>query len=287
MELLQLQYFYESAKTENFAKTAEKYFVPTSSVSGGVRRLEKELGCQLFDRSSNQLFLNQNGKRLFQALQIAFTEVGEAIKDLTCTEDTRPIRMLVRAMRGNITDYIIEHYRTKPHIQFQINFDNEEQSFEKYDIIIDEASNLYPDYDSIELCHMRLRLVVSQDNPLCRKKLTMKQLAKQPFISLGEQSHMHKILLSACKKAGFSPIICVRSNDMKYYEKLVESGIGIGIERDNPKSMRTRSIAYLDVADFSEESVVCAYFKKEAAYGNVEQFLTFLNSKDFLFGQAP
>ena len=74
---------------------------------------------------------------------------------------------------------------------------------------------------------------------------------------------------------------------MKYYEKLVESGIGIGIERDNPKSMRTRSIAYLDVADFSEESVVCAYFKKEAAYGNVEQFLTFLNSKDFLFGQAP
>ena len=33
MELLQLRYFYESAKNENFAKTAEKYMVPASSVS--------------------------------------------------------------------------------------------------------------------------------------------------------------------------------------------------------------------------------------------------------------
>ena len=93
---------------------------------------------------------------------------------------------------------------------------------------------------------------------------------------------MHKILLNACQKAGFFPNVSVRSNDMKYYEKLVESGIGIGIERENPKNMRTRDIAYLDVADFYEESIVCAYFKKEAAYGNVEQFLSFLSSKDFL-----
>ncbi len=282
MELLQLQYFYESAKTENFAKTAEKHMVPTSSVSGAVRRLEKELNCQLFDRSSNRLFLNQNGKRLYQALQVAFDEIDQAVKDLTSTEDFRPIRMLVRAMRGNITDYVIEYNRARPHIQFQINFDNEGQDFEKYDIIIDENTNQYPDREWVELCHMRLRLVVSQDSPLCRKKLSMKQLSQQSFISLGEQSHMHKTLISACEKAGFSPSIGVRSNDMKYYEKLVESGIGIGIERDNPKNMRTRNIAYLDVTDFSEESVVCAYYKKDAAYGNIEQFLSFLSMKNFM-----
>ena len=148
MEILQLQYFYESAKSENFAKTAEKHFVPTSSVSSSVRRLEKELGCTLFDRSSNRLTLNQNGKRLFQALQIAFDAVGQAMKDLSAAnEDNREIRMLVRAMRGNITDYIIEHNREKPQIRFQINFDNAEEDFEKYDIIIDEKTDLYPNYE--------------------------------------------------------------------------------------------------------------------------------------------
>lgn len=283
MELLQLQYFFESAKTENFAKTAEKHFVPTSSVSGSVRRLEKELGCKLFDRTSNRLSLNQNGKRLFQALQVAFDEISQAVKDLTyINEDDREIKMLVRAMRGNITEYIIEHNRLKPHIRFQINFDIAEQDFEKYDIIIDEKTDLYPTHERIELCHMRLRLAVCGDSPLCRRKLTMKQLSSQPFLSLGERSNMHMILMDACRKAGFRPNIIVRSNDMKYYEKLVESGIGIGIERDNPKSLQQRKIAYLEVSDFVEESVVYAYFKKKTVYGNVEQFLLFLKSKDFL-----
>lgn len=282
MELLQLQYFFESAKTENFAKTAQKHYVPTSSVSGSVRRLEKELGCQLFERSSNRLTLNHNGKRLFQALQIAFDEIDSAVKDLTTVSDDREIRMLVRAMRGNITDYIIEYNRTKPQVRFQINFDNASQDFEKYDIIIDERSDLYPTYERLELCHMRLRLVVSRDSPLARKKLTMRQLSSQQFITLGEQSHMHKLLLDACKKAGFCPNISIRSNDMKYYEKLIESGIGIGVERNNPKSIQQRNIAYLDISDFVEESIVFAYFKKEAAYGNVQQFLQFLYRKDFI-----
>lgn len=282
MELLQLQYFFESAKTENFAKTAGKHFVPTSSVSGSVRRLEKELGCQLFDRSSNRLTLNRNGKRLFQALQVAFDEIDSAVKDLTTVEDNREIRILVRAMRGNVTDYIIEYNRTMPHVQFQINFDNADQDFEKYDIIIDERSDLYPTHERMELCHMRMRLVVSRNSSLSRKKLTMKQLSAHQFITLGEQSHMHKTLLDACKKAGFHPNISIRSNDMKYYEKLVDSGIGIGVERDNPKNMRLRNISYLDVSDFVEESVVFAYYKKEAAYGNIAQFLQFLSSKDFM-----
>lgn len=283
MELLQLQYFFESAKTENFARTAQQHFVPTSSVSGSVRKLEKELGCQLFDRSSNRLSLNQNGKRLYQALEIAFDAISQAVKDLTeVQEDEREIRILVRAMRGNITDYIIEHNRLKPHLRFQINFDSAEQNFDHYDMIIDEKTDRYAHHEETELCRMRLRLVTSRDNPLCRKKLTMKQLASQSFVALGEDSNMHHVLMTACARAGFHPNIIVRSNDMKYYEKLVESGIGIGIERDSPKNLQHRNIAYLEVSDFNVESAVCAYYKKESAYGSVAQFLHFLQGKDFL-----
>lgn len=55
MEMLQLKYFLESAKSESFAKTAEKYMVPASSVSASVKCLEQELGCSLFDRSCNRI----------------------------------------------------------------------------------------------------------------------------------------------------------------------------------------------------------------------------------------
>ncbi len=283
MEILQLQYFLESAKTENFAKTAEKHFVPTSAVSSSIRRLEQELGCKLFDRSSNRLSLNQNGKRFYQAVQIAHDEVSQAIRDLSQSAgEDREIRMLVRAMRGNITEYVIAYNRAMPHVRFKIHFDTADRDFEAYDIIIDEKNDNYPDRERLELCHMRLRLTTSSSNPLCRRKLTLRQLAHQPFISLGETSSMHKLLVSACNRAGFTPDICMVSNDMKYYEKLVESGIGIGIERHNPKSLQQRDIAYLDVADFNEESTVFAYYKKTAPRSNLNHFLQFLSSKDFL-----
>ena len=38
MEILQLRYFYESAKTGSFARTAEAFMVPTTSVSASVKR---------------------------------------------------------------------------------------------------------------------------------------------------------------------------------------------------------------------------------------------------------
>ena len=74
MEMLQLRYFYDSAKSENFTLTAQKYDVPTTSVSAAIRRLEQELGCKLFDRSYNRIILNANGKRFQQALCIAFSD---------------------------------------------------------------------------------------------------------------------------------------------------------------------------------------------------------------------
>ena len=78
MEILQLRYFLESAENESFAKTAEKYKVPATSVSASVKRLEKELGCALFHRSCNRIVLNDQGKRLLQSLRIVFEELDGA-----------------------------------------------------------------------------------------------------------------------------------------------------------------------------------------------------------------
>ncbi|MBQ6875008.1 MAG: LysR family transcriptional regulator, partial [Lachnospiraceae bacterium] len=104
MEILQLRYFYESARQESFAKAAEKYMVPATSVSASVKRLEKELGCELFHRSCNRISLNDNGKRLLTSLSKIFDELDQTVNSLTsATTDTREIKMLVRAMRNVIT----------------------------------------------------------------------------------------------------------------------------------------------------------------------------------------
>jgi len=280
MEILQLRYFFESAKNESFAKTAEKYAVPATSVSASVKRLETELGCPLFHRSCNRIMLNENGKRLQQSLATVFEELDRAVDSLTSiSTDTREIKMLVRAMRREIMDHIIAYKEKHPRIAFKTVFDFEETDFESYDIIIDEKKPSYPSYECVDLYKTKLRLRVAADSPLCQKKLTLKQLANQPFISIGKNNGTHRILIDACKRAGFTPNIVVQTNDLLCTQRCVEAGVGIGIAREYPQSKQEPNTVCLDVADFNEEQIICIYYKKQGAYGNVEHFLNFLKGK--------
>ena len=43
MNLRELEYFYETAQTQNISRTAEKFLVPASTVSTAIKKLEKEL----------------------------------------------------------------------------------------------------------------------------------------------------------------------------------------------------------------------------------------------------
>lgn len=277
MEILQLRYFFESAKNESFTKTAEKFMVPTSSVSASVRLLEKELGCKLFDRAYNRIMLNNNGKRLQQTLFSVFSELDNTIRDLSdVNSDKREIKMLVRAMRNKITDYIIAYNKQYPNITFKIVFDYENSSFENYDIIIDEKTDVYSGYERLELFNMRIRMISASNSHLVGRKLTLKQLYNQSFISLSEKSNMHKILIRACKGAGFSPNIVAQINDMGCHEKMIASGLGIGLARENAYMGGSKNVSYLDITDFDERYVVYAYYKKESAYGNVKKFIDFL-----------
>ncbi|MEE1042503.1 MAG: LysR family transcriptional regulator, partial [Clostridia bacterium] len=270
MEILQLRYFFESAKFESFAKTAQKYMVPITSVSASVKRLENELGCTLFDRQANGILINDNGRKLLKSMYVIFGELDDITEILSDKDaDTREIKMLVCAMRGQITDYIIEYKTKHPHISFKTVFDFDEINVDDYDIIIDDKPQEYKDYENFELCSNRIMLKAASDSPLCNRRITLKQLRNQSFLSMGEQSSMHQILINACKRSGFSPNIVVQTNDTQCYKKCLESGIGIGLGRDNPREYNN-NVQFLNVTDFDARQTVYAFYKKQHAYGNVE-----------------
>lgn len=280
MELLQLRYFYESAKTESFAKTAEKFMVPATSVSASVKRLEKELGCPLFTRSCNRIMLNEDGRTMFRSLHAVFNELDEAIGILSHPhEDTREIKLLVRAMRQEITDCIIEYKLRHPKTAFKTVFDFGDNDTENYDIIIDEKNNNYPQYASFELFTTQIRIVASSKSHLAGRQLTLKQLSGESFISIGEKNSLHNLLMDTCQRAGFIPNIVMLCNDIQCTSKCIKSGVGIGLSRDYPQKKHREGYIYLNVADFNEKQTICAFYKKQSAYGNILHFLNFLKSK--------
>ena len=274
MELLQLRYFYESAASESFARTAEKYLVPTTSVSASVKRLERELGCTLFDRHANRITLSEAGRRLQRSLAAVFAELDGATEALKAPkEDTRKIKMLVRAVRSQITDRIVAFCERHPAIAFSTVLNFEEQAFEKYDVIIDTANDALADRERFELCSMRIGLHAALGHPLAKDRIPLSALRDEPFISWGEGSNMQKLLDAACRRVGFSPRVAVSVGDKECYEKLIRAGVGIGLGRED---IPMKDTVELSVVDFDERYTVYVYCKTAASFGNVKCFVDFL-----------
>ena len=65
-------------------------------------------------------------------------------------------------------------------------------------------------------------------------------------------------MINVCKNAGFTPNIVAQINDIGCYEKMIASGIGIGLGRENLDSDK---IASLDISNFDQRYTVFAYYK--------------------------
>lgn len=194
--------------------------------------------------------------------------------------DTREIKICVRALRKEITDIIIKYKITHPNISFRTIFDLTGSQEQDFNIIIDDKPLQYPEYEKFEFCSKRIRLKAVTDSPLCNKELYLKQLCKQPFISFGENSSTHKMLLKACQREGFTPNFVVQTNDLLCYNRYVEAGIGIGVERyDKENETGDEKTQFLNVIDFRERQTVYVFYKLHSAYGNIQDFLDFLRDK--------
>ncbi len=283
MELLQLQYFYDGARNESFAKTAEKYMVPASSVSASIKRLEGELGCRLFDRHSNRITLNENGKRLQRSVCIIFDELDRIRSEFGSAEsEGGTVRLLIRSIRNEITDAIISYRKSHPGIGFETVFDMSEENTEPYDIIIDEHTDKYEGYRKFELYSTRVHIKASLDSPLAGRTLTMSQLRHQPFVTMGKDSNLYKILIRACKNAGFTPNIVMETNDAKCYGKCISGGMGIGLgrERTRPSNVALGHV-YLKVIDFDERQTFYGYYKDTGVGKHIFEFIDFLRKWEF------
>ena len=144
-------------------------------------------------------------------------------------------------------------------------------------MIIDEETDAYPEYEKFELYSVRLRLKCAAGDPLCGRQLMLGQLCDRKFVSMGEESNLHKYLISACNRAGFTPDIAVSCNDIECYDKFIAAGMGIALGRKTDRLKK--GVADLNVMDFDERYTIYAYYRKTKNYGVVKHFLDFLKSK--------
>ena len=77
MELRELRYFVVISEELNFARSAERLHIAPSAVSERIKRLEDELGLQLFERTSRRVSLTPDGRQLLGGARRVISAANE------------------------------------------------------------------------------------------------------------------------------------------------------------------------------------------------------------------
>jgi DNA-binding transcriptional LysR family regulator len=86
--LSHLAVFTSVARHSSFRKAAADLALSASAVSYAVRTLEDRLGVGLFNRTTRSVALTEAGQRLFERLQPALGDLGDALEEMNNFRDT-------------------------------------------------------------------------------------------------------------------------------------------------------------------------------------------------------
>ncbi len=276
MEILQLRYFYESAKAGSLSKAAAKFMVPVSSVSASVKRLENELGVALFERTGNRIFLTERGKLFFRTVEHSLLGLDDGVQEITAPpakEET--IQLLVLTNRRSIIRRILKFREQYPSVSFRVDI-SPEKALSDYDIVVSPPNEALKEYDHFEFSRYSIRIEALASDPLAQRKITLDQLRERSFVILhSTQDYAYRLFEQACIRCNFVPKVILECNDYSCYNLCLDSGTALSVTLvGQPTPMS--GTKYLDVVDFNEILINNFYYKNPSHLSAVKLFVDFM-----------
>ena len=206
MDIAKLESFLTLAKTQHFAKAADKLYISQPALSKRIRALEDELGIPLFDRMGNQTFLTIHGEtfRPFAENMVA-----------TCNSAKEYIRQIENMEHGVLnfgaTNFIgvymlpaviARFHKKHPNITINMNINTSQTILEMLhknqlefvflsDYIIEDPEN----YVIEQYWQDYLKLIVGTQHPLFSKKsCSFFDVQNDFYITKKKQSSQYKFL---------------------------------------------------------------------------------------------
>ncbi len=228
MELLQLRYFCDAAQSENFSQTARRFNVPVSNISQTIKRLETELGEELFFRRKNRISLNEHGRIFYQGARAALDKLEDAkmqIRDFG-EEICGEIKILALTNRRIITKAIEQFKKMHAKCSFVLSH-NHRANPGDFDIIIADENFSARNYTAEVLVCEKILFAAKKGYMTDEKIVSVSDLENERFISMPVGSSLHSVTERICKAAGFEPRIVIESDDPYYIRRYIELGLGV------------------------------------------------------------
>ncbi|WP_407555123.1 LysR family transcriptional regulator [Streptomyces sp. Pv4-95] len=235
MELRQIQYFVAVADELHFGRAAERLHIGQPAVSQQVRRLERELRTQLFDRSGRTVALTAvgqallpEGRELLKALDSFATKARRLVAQSAAT-----FRVGISSALGQRLDDFLDALPDRgagTRFEFQTldaHTRLEEVRAGRLDAAFVRGIESAPGLRLLTLWYDPLVVALPASHPLAdRDRLDLADLAELPLrmASRGENPVLFDTVVTACRAAGFEPAFGPPSTGLQ--DTLAEIGAG-------------------------------------------------------------
>lgn len=237
MELTQLRYFLEVAKTQHVTKSAETLHVAQPALTQAIHRLENELEVPLFSSKGRNIVLTPYGKYFYEKLEPllkSLSELPENLREMAKTENAT-IHLNVLAASSLVTEAIIEYQKIDDALHIQIH-QNEKNDMDDIRVTTEISARTHENKtsdDSNFICTEKIFLAVPNIQEFQEKKeITFEGIKsigqKWGFVSLLGSKHLRSICDKYCADAGIKPNIIFESDNPASVKNMIAANIGIG-----------------------------------------------------------
>ena len=253
-----LDYVYEIYRERSFTKAAEKLFISQPALSSTIKRLEKDLGYPIFERSGKEVIPTELGEKYVRAAEeilLIQKNMEQEIDDLLQLRKGKIVLGSTTFIVSNVLPRMLKRFRqVNPDVEIEILVEQSTVLREKLekglvDIAIDNALGREPEYDYIPLLRERILLGVPEHLPVNERyrdyqiptdtirdencnyealpKISISAFADEPFILLKSGNKMRQIAGNIFSEAGIAPNICFEFDQLMTSISFAEGSFGV------------------------------------------------------------
>ena len=275
MELRHLRYFAAVAETQHFGLAAERLHIAQPALSQSIRQLEREIGAQLFARTTRQVSLTPAGELLYH----------DATRVLATIEDSvRGVQRLANGAQGLVRIGFTgtAAFSQLPRIARVLNEQLPEVALEihadlltpaQVDGLVSARLDLGVLRPPVEGADLTLRTITTEslllalpaDHRLVAQPgVVMEDLRSEDWVMYTDQhSAMNEAALRNCRAAGFAPHRGHTAPSTGVLLALVAAGLGVALVPESVRNSPLTGVVFLDLPDAHSIELALAWRRDE------------------------
>lgn len=242
MELRQLEYFQMASRLKNITRAARKLRVSQPNITVAIKKLEAELGVQLFDRSQKQLTLTPEGTVFLKRIEVALRNIDDAILEVNDYKQLQKgtIKIGIPPMMGAyLFPKVFSGFRQlHPKLDVLLYEEGsltirEKLESDELDFGIILVPDTTPNLNVLRMSRNQLMICVAEDSALAKKtKITPKDIAAADLIMMKEGSYLREVVQNKLSALKISPHTVLESGQIVTIKGLVAHKVGMAFLLD-------------------------------------------------------